>query len=113
METPMAWLRAIAIVSWFGVLAAFTDAQDLDQGAVVEDAIKAGQSNRFAQWSARCKAGVSLGDKRKDGPWGRGTVHFTGAYEVTALTNSGRIALLAFEATLQRKPFSVSDVPEQ
>jgi hypothetical protein len=88
-------------------------AQDLDDAAI-ERAIKAGQDNKFGPWSAQCKAGVSLSDKRKEGAasWTRDSVHFTGAYQVTVLTNAGRVAVLAAEAKRQRKPLSVTDVPE-
>jgi hypothetical protein len=89
-------------------------AQDLNE-ATIEQAIKAGLNNRFGQYSAQCKAGVSLGDKRKEGAasWTRDSVHFTGAYEVTVLTSPGRIAFLAAEAKRQGRPFSVTDVPEE
>jgi hypothetical protein len=109
-------LRAVAMLGWLCLLAASVGAQDLDDAAV-EGAIRAGQDNKFGQWSSECQAGVSLSDKRKDqgfGSWGTtGSVHFTGAFQVTILTNSGRIALLAAEAKRQRKPFGVGDVPEQ
>jgi hypothetical protein len=103
--------RSVAMVGWSSLLAAFVGAQDLDHAAV-ERAIKAGQDNKFAQWSAECKAGVSLSDKRK--VWSRALgVNFTGAFRVTLLTNSGRIAVLAAEANRQRTPFTVADVPQQ
>lgn len=104
-------LRTAAILGWLCLLAASVGAQDLDDAAV-ERAIKAGQDNKFGQWSAECKAGVSLSDKRKQ--WSTlSSVHFTGAFQVTLVTNSGRVALLAAEAKRQRMPFSVADVPEQ
>ena len=106
-------LRTVAMLGWLCVLAGSVGAQDLDDGAL-EQAVKAGQDNKFAQWSAQCKAGVSLSGKRKDGAasWTRGSVHFTGASQVTILTNAGRVALLAADAKRQRQPFSVRDVPE-
>lgn len=107
-------LRTIALVGALCGLAANVGAQDLDDVAV-EKAIKAGQDNKFRQWSAECKASASLSEKRKDGAtsWTGGSVHFTGAFQVTISTNSGRVALLSAEAKRQQKPLRVADVPER
>jgi hypothetical protein len=106
-------LRGLMVTIWLSLPAVAVGAQDLDDSAI-EQAIKAGQDNKFALWSAECKAGVSLSDKRKDAAsWKRGSVHFTGAYRVTVLTSSGRVALLAAEAKEQSKSLSVKDVPEE
>ena len=104
-------LRSAAMLGWLSLVSTSVGTQDLDDAAV-ERAIKAGQDNKFGQWSAGCKAGVSLSDKRKE--WSSLLkVHFTGAYQVTILTSSGRVALLAAEAKRERRSFSVTDVPGQ
>jgi len=107
-------LRTITLVGALCGFAASVGAQNLDDIAV-ETAIKAGQDNKFRQWSAECKASASLSEKRKDGAssWTSGSVHFTGPFNVTISTNSGRVALLAAEAKRQQKPLRVADVPER
>ena len=46
-------LRTAAMLGWLCLLAASVGAQDLDDAAV-ERAIKAGQDNKFGQWSTEC-----------------------------------------------------------
>jgi hypothetical protein len=106
--------RTIAALIGLSLVGVPVGAQGLDDAAL-EQAIKAGLDNKFGQWSAQCKAGVSLSDKRKEraASWTRDSVHFTGAYQVTVLTSSGRVAFLAAEAKRQRTSFTVSDVPDQ
>jgi len=108
-------LRAITVVGVLLGSAVSVGAQTLDDIAV-EKAIQAGQDNKFQQWSAECKAGASLSERRKAGKtmsWGSGSVHFTGPFHINIATNSGRVALLAAEAERQQKPLRVADVPER
>ena len=107
-------LRAITLLSVLFGFVVSVGAQNLDDAAV-EKAIRAGQDNKFRQWSAECKASASLSEKRKDGAasWTSGSVHFTGAFQVTISTNSGRVALLAAESRRQQKPLRAADVPER
>ena len=107
-------LRTITLVGALCGFAISVGAQNLDDIAV-EKAIKAGQDNKFRQWTAECKASASLSEKRKDGAasWTSGSVHFTGPFNVTISTNSGRVALLAAEAKRQQKPLRAADVPDR
>jgi hypothetical protein len=108
-------LRIIAVVGVLFGFAAGVGAQTLDDTAV-EKAIQAGRDNKFQQWSAECKAGSSLSERRKAGkttPWTTNSVHFTGPFHISLATNSGRVALLAAEAKRQQKPLRAADVPER
>jgi hypothetical protein len=112
-NTPMI-PRIAAVLIWLSLPAVADAAQNLDDAAI-ELAIRAGQDNKFSMWSAQCKAGVSLSDKRKEGAasWTRGSVHFVGEYQVTLLTSAGRIALLAAEAKRQGQSLVLRNVPEE
>jgi hypothetical protein len=107
-------MRIAAALIWLAAPDAALAAQNLDD-ATIEQAIKAGQDNKLGAWSAQCKAGTSTSDKRKEGAasWTRGSVHFTGPYQVTIHASAGRVALLAAEASRQGKPFGVKDVPDE
>lgn len=78
--------------------------------AEVEAAIAAGQNKKaYNKLAVECIAAPGFGEGFAAQM--AGGMQSTGTYEVTLVTNIGRVAFLAAEAKRLYKPFSVQDVP--